>query len=184
MILTGRIATPIKGDRMMQAVELREHPMIITLQDAVAGNGFLAGVTLYGRALLRREDDGKWWMYGVRPAAIAESGQTPEEAFLRFRTVYKETLLDIAEETSTFADFTSEVNRFFDEPDADDEDARLWDKSLEAIRAHDISPPEQFKSLPREKPESKPSKIDIERLDQKKNFRAKDNVANSLARAA
>jgi hypothetical protein len=169
---------------MTQAVQLREHPMVITLQDAVEGNGFLAGVTLYGRALMRQEDDGKWWMYGVRPSAIAESGQTPGEAFLRFRNVYKEMLLDIAQETSTFDAFNSEVKRFFDEPDADDEDAKLWEKSLQDIRAHNIAPPEPFKELPRERPESKPPQISVERLDQKKQFRAKDNVANSFARAA
>src|SRR5437899_788944 len=86
-----------KGVSMAELMaELREHPIMITLQDAISGNGFLAGVTLSGRALMRKEDDGKWWMYGVRPAAIAESGNSPEDTFLRFRTRYKETLLDIA----------------------------------------------------------------------------------------
>jgi hypothetical protein len=173
-----------KGDWMTQAVELLEHPMMITLQDAVAGNGFLAGVTLYGRALMRKEDDDKWWMYGVRPAAIAESGQTPEEAFLRFRSVYKETLLDIAQDAATFEIFNAQVNRFFDEPDTDDEDARLWEQALAAIRADNIAPPEPFQKLPRESPESNPSKIEIERLDRKRRFTPKDNVSNSFARAA
>jgi hypothetical protein len=71
--------------------ELNEHPLMITLRDAISGDGFLAGITLSGRALMRKEDDGKWWMYGVRPAALAESGTTVEEAFLHFRGRYQET---------------------------------------------------------------------------------------------
>ena len=47
------------------------HPIMLTLKDAISGQGFLAGITLSGRALMRHED-GKWWMYGVRPGGIAE----------------------------------------------------------------------------------------------------------------
>lgn len=167
-------------------IELKEHPVMITLQDAVSGNGFLAGITLSGRALMRLESDGKWWMYGVRPSAIAESGVTPGETFLRFRTTYKETLLDIAEESTSFEMFKSEVERFFSEPDADDEDARLWESALVAVRTNHIAPPEPFSKLPRESPESKPSQITVERLDKKSIFVPSDNVADyySLARAA
>ena len=52
-----------------------EHPIMLTLRDVISGDGFLAGITLSGRALMRQED-GAWWMYGVRPAAIAEYGET------------------------------------------------------------------------------------------------------------
>jgi len=167
-------------------VELKEHPIMITLQDAVSGNGFLAGITLSGRALMRKESDGKWWMYGVRPAAIAESGDNPEETFLRFRMSYKETLLDIAQESDTFEVFKTEVERFFSEPDADDEDARLWESALAAIRRDNIAPPEPFSKLPRESPESKPSQVTVERLDKKNHFVPSDNVADvyALAHAA
>ena len=95
------------------------HPLLITLRDAISGDGFLVGITLSGRALMQKED-GKWWMYGVRPAAIAESGTTPQEAFQNFRTRYKEVLFDIAEEQRTFATFKKEVERFFYEPDHED----------------------------------------------------------------
>ncbi len=167
-------------------VELKEHPIMITLQDAVSGNGFLGGVTMSGRALMRKEDDGKWWMYGVRPAAIAESGTTPDEAFLRFRASYKETLLDIAQESESFELFKEQVENFFSEVDADDEDARLWERALASIRTNCIAPPEPFSKLPRESPESKPSQVTIERLDTKNNFVPSDNVADmySLAQVA
>src|SRR5258708_4700165 len=93
-------------------IELAHHPLMFTLRDVISGTGFLAGVTLSGRALMVQED-GKWWMHGVRPAAIAESGETPPDASHRFRTRYREVLFDIASEQETFEGFRQEVERFF-----------------------------------------------------------------------
>ena len=85
------------------------HPIMVTLRDVISGTDFLAGITLAGRALMRNED-GQWWMYGVRPAGIAESGGTIDEAFLRFRNRYKEVLFDLAEENKTFDSFRLLLN--------------------------------------------------------------------------
>jgi hypothetical protein len=93
-------------------IDLKEHPIMLTLQDSISGNGFLARITMSGRTLMRKEDDGKWWMYGVRPAGIAASGENIEDAFLRFRSRYKEILFDIAQESRAFEDFSSEVDAF------------------------------------------------------------------------
>jgi len=166
----------------IETVELKEHPIMITLQNAISGDGFLAGITLYGRALMRKEDDGKWWMYGVRPAGIAESGSTIEEAFSRFRNRYKETLFDIAQESPDFEAFRAELERFFSEVDEDDQ---VWEKALMAIRAGGISPPEPFSNLPRQTPESEPSKIIIERLDAEgRRFVPSDNITDTYLQAA
>ena len=157
------------------------HPLMLTLGDTISGRGFLARVTLSGRALMRQED-GKWWMYGVRPAGIAESGVNIEDTFLRFRKSYTETLFDIAQESVNFEAFRTEVERFFDEPDAEDEDARLWDEALKQIRLGRVSPPEPFSKLPRESPESKPSQIRVERLDtQGKHFMPSDNIPDTYS---
>lgn len=148
------------------AVELREHPIMVTLQDTVSGNGFLARITLSGRALMRKEqDDNKWWMYGVRPAGIAASGDNIEDAFLRFRSGYKEILFDIAQESLSFEGFATEVERFFNENDVDNEDERLWESALTAIRSNSCQPPTPFANLPRRSPESHPSFIKVERVD-------------------
>ncbi len=80
---------------------------MLTLQDSISGNGFLARITMSGRTLMRKEDDGKWWMYGVRPAAIAASGDNIDEAFRQFRAAYWGVLADMAEESSTFDEFES-----------------------------------------------------------------------------
>ena len=52
------------------------YPLMFTYRDVISGDGFLAGITLSGRALMIKEND-EWWMYGVRPGAIAETGKTP-----------------------------------------------------------------------------------------------------------
>lgn len=100
---------------------------------------------------MRQEDD-KWWMYGVRPAAIAESGETIEEAFSRFRNSYKEVLFDLAQQIIRFDDFKTAVEQFFYETDEDGEDERLWEEALR-VRATNCTPPEPFAKLPREAPE-------------------------------
>lgn len=157
---------------------------MLTLQDSISGNGFLARITMSGRSLMRKEDDGQWWMYGVRPAAIATSGANIEEAFLRFRNRYKEILFDIAQESQTFENFASEVERFFNESDADNEDERLWEQALTAIRSGACQPPTPFANLPRHSPEAHPSFIKIERVDaDAKDVRLmpSDNIADTYA---
>lgn len=170
-------------------VDLKEHPIMITLQDAIAGDGFLARITLYGRALMRMEDDGKWWMYGVSPAGIAASGANIDEAFLRFRNRYKEILFDIAQESRQFQDFKADVDRFFNEADSDNEDERLWQRALTAVRCGPGTPPGPFSDLPRQSPETHTSQIIVERVDgdaKPRHFMPSENVADSytLARAA
>ena len=145
--------------------ELTNHPIMLTLQDSISGNGFLARITMSGRSLMRHED-GKWWMYGVRPAGIAASGQNIDEAFRRFRTSYKEILMDIAQESQTFEAFEAQVRHFFDDNDADNEDERQWEASLAAIRGMGASePPAPFSDLPRRTPEKNPTFIKVERVD-------------------
>jgi predicted RNase H-like HicB family nuclease len=159
--------------------ELRQHPLMLTLRDAISGEGFLAGVTLYGRALMRKEDDGKWWMYGVRPAGLAASGETVEATFLNFRNAYKEILFDIAQEHGNFSEFKAEVENFFYEADANNEDEKLWESALTSIRTECLTPPESFANLPRESPESKPSEISVARLDgEGQRFMPSDNVTD------
>ena len=111
---------------------------------------------------MQREDE-KWWMYGVRPAAIAESGDTPQETFAHFRKRYSEVLFDIAQEAGNFEQFKREAERFFKEEDA--EENRTWDEALKAVRASAQAAPEPFSALPREKAEDKPASIKIEKMD-------------------
>jgi hypothetical protein len=162
-------------------VNLTEHPLLITLRDVISGDGFLAGITLSGRALMRHED-GAWWMYGVRPAPIAESGETIDEAFARFRNRYKEVLFDLAQESRDFEQFKASVEHFFYESDEDSEDERSWEEALKAIRAAKCTPPEPFAKLPREAAESKPSQITVELLNRADaRFRPSDNITDTYS---
>lgn len=142
---------------------MAEYPVMFTVRDTVSGNGFLSAVTLSGWALMVREDE-KWWVYGVRPSAIAETGNTPEEAFFRFRNAYKNVLFDAAQLATTYDDFKQEIERFFYEPDKAEE-AR-WLRAVQAIRSGEIQPePPFFSGLPKESPETRPTQITVERLD-------------------
>jgi predicted RNase H-like HicB family nuclease len=155
-------------------VDLKDHPILITLQDTISGDGFLARITVSGRTLMRQEEDGKWWMYGVRPAAIAESGGTVDEAFLRFRQAHTQVLLDIVQASKNFVEFRAEAERFFNESDVDEQ---AWENALQAVRDRHIPPPEAFSKLPRQSPDSRPARIEVERLDGKiKPFTVSDNV--------
>ena len=161
-----------------EMVAVRDHPILITLQDKISGNGFLANVTLSGRTLVRLEDDGKWWMYGVRPAAIAESGNTLDEAFLRFKQAHKQVLFDFARDVKSFEEFRSEVEQFFNETDCDEQ---AWDNAVQTVRSAKFAPPEPFAHLPRQAPDQRPARIEVERLDtQIKPFAASDNVADRI----
>jgi hypothetical protein len=46
-------------------------PVMFTFQDTVSGNGFLSGIEIHGRAIMTREDDGKWC--GVVPLSETRS---------------------------------------------------------------------------------------------------------------
>jgi predicted RNase H-like HicB family nuclease len=168
-------------------LEVTEHPIMITLQDAITGDGFIARVTLCGRTLMRKEQDDKWWMYGVQPAGIAASGANVDEAFLRFRNRYKEILSDIAlDSKGDFAAFKNEVERFYNEPDADDSDARAWEQALKAIRSEGSELPGEFSHLQRQSPEAKPCNIKVERADvvaktKAAPFKSSDNVTDTYA---
>ena len=151
------------------------YPLMFTYRDVISGDGFLAGITLSGRALMIKEND-EWWMYGVRPGAIAETGKTPQETYLRFRNRYKQILFDIAGECRTFEAFKQETERFFYEPDEEEE--RRWEDAVAAIRSGELTKPAALSELPGgEAPETRPSQITVERLDgQRKRFMPTDNV--------
>jgi hypothetical protein len=163
--------------------EIKHHPLLFTFRDAVTGDGFLGGVTISGRALMEQDADGQWWVYGVRPGAIAETGGTPQDAFLRFRNRFKEILFDIAGENKTFDDFKKEIERFFYEPDEIEE--RRWEEALALVRECNACPPKPFFSnLERKTPDTMPATVSVARLDQSTRLKPSDNVRDVYATAA
>lgn len=160
---------------------MTNYAVMFTFRDAVSGNGFLAGITLSGRGLMA-EEDGLWWVYGVRPGAIAECGKTPFEAFAHFRNRYTGVLFDIAAESNTFHVFRREVERFYYQPDPGEE--KRWEEAFLALREGKVIPEKPFCDLPHENPEDRPSQITIARLDEMKRFTPSDNVPDKYVMAA
>lgn len=161
---------------------MANYPLMFRVRDVVNGEGYLAGVTLTGRALAVKEDDGNWWLYGVRPGALADYGTTLEEAFHKFRERYKNLLFDIAEEAVDFEEFKGEVECFYEQPNPEEE-AR-WSESFRAIRNGKIEITEPFDSLVKESPDKWPTGVSIVPLHQVKRFTPADNVNSALAAAA
>lgn len=165
---------------------MANYPLMFTLRDTVSGNGFLAGVTLTGRALMTKESDGKWWVYGVRPGGIAEVGTTPQEAFLRFRNTYKNVLFDMVEGAADYRAFHAAVEDFYFQPDDEEEDR--WQSAFYAIRSGNFIPDDEFLGkLPRERPELRPTQLHVVHLDATAaRYKSSDNAADyfAIAKAA
>lgn len=158
------------------------HPLVFTLQDVVTGCGFLAGIAVTGKAVMEQED-GKWWMYGVCPGAIAGSGDTPNEAFIDFRNRYKETLFDIAEECKGYLQFQATVKDFYAE---DKEESARWNEALDILRRNEQCVTDPFKSMPRKRPGEYELHIEVTRLEKlsKSKLKPANNIPDSLAKAA
>ena len=110
-----------------------EVPLIFTYRDLVSGGGILAEVRVRGRVLAVEEQDGAW-MYGVEPGDLAASGATIPEAHAAFRRSFTAVLFDIAEDASSFDDFTAQTRQFVDQANAPVEAA--WREAVEAHRAN------------------------------------------------
>lgn len=156
------------------------YPLVFGFRDAIEGNGFLAGVAISGRALMVHEGEDGWWLYGVTPAGIAASGDTPPEAHVAFRNAYREVLFDAAADAEDFAAFKSEVERFFSEPDAEEESR--WNAAALAIRSGEVAPEAYFSDLPRIPADSCPLSVTVERLDKtERKFSISENTLDRYA---
>ncbi len=110
---------------------MTNYPLLFGMRNLLAGNGFVAGVAVDGRALLVDEGDG-FWIYGVNPGGIAAGGRNEADAIAAFRSIYQSVLFDIASETETFEAFKTQVEEFVhstNEPMAED-----WKKAARSTR--------------------------------------------------
>lgn len=111
---------------------MTRYPLLFGFKDLVAGNGYVAGVSISnGRALLVEEEDG-FWMYGVNPGGLAAGGKSIGDAQSEFRTAYKSVLFDIAAEAQGFETFRAEVERFFRE--TNNPTLLEWDEAVIEVR--------------------------------------------------
>ena len=110
---------------------MTHYPLLFGFRDLIAGNGFVAGVDLSGRAVLVDEGDG-FWMYGVNPGGVAAGGGTPGEAQSEFRSAYRSVLFDIAAEAKDYDDFEREVKSFVTATNKPTE--AEWDEAVSEVR--------------------------------------------------
>ncbi len=148
---------------------MKHYPILFTFRDKVLGNGFLADVTVHGRALAAEEEDG-WWMYGVQPGDIAAGGSTFAEAAAEFHKTYTAVLFDIAEDAKDHKVFKAEVDRFFKEINGPTEDE--WATAVTEVRAGRITAEAVSEGFPKQSADS-PRFVDIRVLTA---FKPKDNI--------
>ncbi len=138
-------------------------PLIFTFREAVASEGFIAGVSITGRVLACREDDSEWWFYGVAPGAMAEGGATTGEAYARFVLALRNVLTDAATAAKTFDTFKFEVERFVAQEDS--EEAERWSSAVEAHRLGRVVPDPAFDDIPRRAADGIPFGVEVVQLD-------------------
>jgi hypothetical protein len=112
---------------------MTQYPILFNVTDPVIGSGFVAGVKIEGRVLMREEPDGRFWVDGVYPGAISAGGASRDEALLKLREGYRSVLFDFASAASCFEDFKAEVERFFWETTPGEPEA--WKEAAAALRA-------------------------------------------------
>lgn len=148
-------------------------PLLFTFRDKVEGDTFLADVSVAGRALAVEEDDGRWWVYGVQPGAIAGGGTTLLEAFGDFRRGFTAVLFDAAAEAGDFSAFEAEVRRFFHETDPTS--TAEWTAAVQAVRERRMEAADR----PLAPDGLREERADAERyvtVERKQRFRAADNI--------
>lgn len=91
---------------------MTRYPLLFMFRDRLDVRGDLVEVTVRGRALAEQEPEG-WWLYGVNPGDLAESGGTSTEAYAAFRKAFSEVLQDIAVSVKDLHAFKAEVHEFF-----------------------------------------------------------------------
>lgn len=108
---------------------MKQVPLFLKFQETMIGNGFAVGITFDARVLVERGDDATW-IYGVNPGAIAASGPDLTGALYDFRRRLRMYLFEVALDYPTFEEFKTEVLRFFEQADSEEE----WEEARVAVR--------------------------------------------------
>jgi hypothetical protein len=102
----------------------------------VAGNGFIARVTIRGRCLFEETDQDFYSVLGVDPGAVAGDGNTMGEAHHAFLERVRLIVFEIAEEAEDFESFQAQVRQFVETTNRPNE--HLWDRAVELVRAGEV----------------------------------------------
>ena len=111
---------------------MTRYPILFGRRELIEGNGFVASVSLNGRALLTEDDNGLW-VEGVNPGGFAAQGESRHEALSEFCSELRVILFDIAAEARSYEEFQPAVEQFFRESNATA--LREWEEAVQEIRA-------------------------------------------------
>jgi predicted RNase H-like HicB family nuclease len=111
---------------------MTQYPLLFGRRELVEGNGFVARVTVSGRALLV-DENGDYWIEGINPGGFAANGRSPSEALAEFGSALRAVLFDIASDAGSFQDFHDEVQRFFEETNVPA--LRDWEEAVQRVKA-------------------------------------------------
>lgn len=123
----------------------------------VAGNGFLARVSIRGKGLVEETGDDFVSILGVNPGAVAGDGANVGEAYHDFLANLRALVFAIAETSPDFAAFDEEVRAAVwatNQPHAE-----LWTQAVAKIRSGEID----MEGVGRENAESDPA-VEIEEV--------------------
>ncbi|HET9228736.1 MAG TPA: hypothetical protein VFR31_18800 [Thermoanaerobaculia bacterium] len=111
---------------------MMRYPILFGRRELIEGNGFVASVSVNGRALLTEDANGLW-VEGVNPGGFAAQGDSRQEALSEFCSELRAVLFDIAADAGAYEEFRTSVEQFFQETNA--AAAREWDEAVQEIRA-------------------------------------------------
>ena len=141
---------------------MNAYPLIFKFSRPVKTDNFHVAIAAQGRILMKQEFE-KWWVYGVTPGSIAESGRTPTEAYYNFLNSFWGVVADISNEQQDCHSFISALNEFIKAGSAEDE--KEWQEARNAVRSGQLSDSDPFLNLEKITREAYPS-ITYKRLDE------------------
>jgi len=110
---------------------MEKYPILFSRRELIEGNGFIAGVSVNGRALLSAEN-GETWVEGVNPGGFTAKGSSSSEALAAFGEEFRLVLFDIATEAASFEVFKTSVEAFFNETNRTA--LREWEGAVTEVR--------------------------------------------------
>lgn len=114
-------------------------PLLFTYRSPVLGKGFISVVSMTGR-LLARQEDGRVWLDGVTPGALALPSADVRTASQDLHNTLTAVFADLAEEADSFDAFRASVQQFF--LDTDDESVAEWKMCVAAVQSGLLKGPE------------------------------------------
>jgi hypothetical protein len=142
---------------------MKAYPLIFKFTRPIKTDNYHVVVSTRGRILMKQEFE-KWWVYGVAPGGLAESGESPKEAYFNFMNSFWEIIQDISCEQQDYFSFMNDTNSFIKTASHPEEEE--WQEARNTVRSNQMESDDPFNDLEKITRESYPNAT-YERLDTK-----------------